>query len=194
MPNCSPGREYPDITRLIGEWRAGDRSAENRLFESLYETLHCRALQCLRRERDDHSLGPTRLVHDAYLALAKSRRMEARDREHFMRLASRVMKHLVIDHARARKAVSNGGGLERVEWNERASATRPGTELPLIVAEAMRSLASRSPQLARLVELRYFCGFSEEEVAGILGVSVRTVKRQWAVAKARLLEALDGTR
>jgi RNA polymerase sigma factor (TIGR02999 family) len=180
------------ITHLITGWRAGDRSAENRVFETLYCALRAQALHCLRRENNSHSLSPTLLVNEAYLVLSKSRRLNVNDRDHFIRIVSRVMKNLLIDRARERKSISRGGGMRQVDWEDTMVRTESDADRILAVAAAVEGLATRSPELARLVELRFFCGFTEDETAQIEGRSPRTVRRQWAVARTRLMESLDG--
>lgn len=164
----------------------------NREFEALYLGLHARARRFLNREVHARSMSATLLLHEAYLVLARSGGFEARNARHMTLIAARVMRNLLIDRARARKAPINGGELQQVELNESLISTHVDADRILAVAEAMERLAAKSPALARLVELRYFCGFTEREVCAITGVSERGVKRQWAVAKARLLELLQG--
>jgi len=164
----------------------------NREFEALYIGLRSRALRFLNREIHAQSMSPTLLLHEAYLVLARSRGFEVRDARHMTRIAARVMRNLLIDRARARKAPINGGALQQVELNEALISTHADADRILAVAEALERLAAISPTLARLVELRYFCGFTEKEVCAITGVSERSVKRQWAIAKTRLFELLQG--
>lgn len=160
----------------------------NREFEALYTGLRARALQFLSREFRANSMSPTVLLHEAYLVLARSRGMEIQDGRHMMSIAARVMRNLLVDRARARRALSNGGALRQVDLNEALIRTDEDADVILAVAEAMRRLAQKSPSLARLVELRYFCGFTETETGAIVGLSERSVKRQWRIAKARLYE------
>jgi len=180
------------ITHLIGGWRAGDRAAESRVFDSLYSSLRAQALHCLRRESLGHSVSPTLLVNEAYIVLSQVRRLDVNDRDHFIRIVSRIMKNLLIDRARERKALIRGGGMKQVYWEGAAAATDSDADRILAVAAALEELAARSPELARMVELRFFCGFTEGETAEIQGSSPRTVRRQWAVARTRLMETLDG--
>jgi len=160
-------------------------------FETIYAALRAQARQYLRREQDAYSMSPTVLVHEAWLALARSRAVQVSDRAHYVRLVSRVMKNLLIDRARQRRAAVNGGGVQRVEWTDASVAVEDDCDLVLAVAGAMERLGSAAPRLAALVELRYFSGFTEGEAARILGISVRTVRRQWRVARARLIESLQ---
>jgi RNA polymerase sigma factor (TIGR02999 family) len=133
------------------------------------------------------------LVHEAWMALARSQGGRAADRDHYFRLVSRVMKNLLVDHARRKRAAIHGGGAHHVEWSVAPLARNEEYDLVLAVGDAMEQLAAASPGLAALVEMRYFSGFSEAEVAQILGVSIRTVRRQWAVARLRLLELLQSS-
>lgn len=169
-----------------------DRQTERELFEVLYKQLRSQAMQCLRMERRPHSLSPTMLVHEAYLSLSKSRRLTIHDRDHMIRLAGRVMKNFIIDRARAKKAMIRGGCLQRVELTDNLIGTERQADEVLAVAAALDQLAAVSPGLARIVDLRYFAGFTEEEVAELLGVATRTVRRQWAIARTRLFENIYG--
>jgi len=180
------------LTRLITRWSAGDRAAENRIFDTLYCSLRMQARLCLRRESGSASVGPTLLVNEAYLVLARSRRLTVHDRSHFVRRVARIMRNLLVDRARERKSITNGGGLVKVEWDDAVIPTENDADRILAVAAVLDQLAVRSPELARLVELRYLCGFTEEEAARILGIASRTVRRQWAVARIRLSESLYG--
>jgi RNA polymerase sigma factor (TIGR02999 family) len=162
-------------------------------FESVYGALRAQARRYLRSEQNAQSLSPTVLVHEAWMALARSRRQNIGDRTHYVRLLSRVMKNLLIDHARRKKALTNGGAMQRVEWDDATAAAENNCDLTLAIATAMDDLAILSPRLATLVELRYFGGFTEAEVAQIMHLSVRSVRRQWRVARLRLLEVLKST-
>jgi RNA polymerase sigma factor (TIGR02999 family) len=195
MEKRTASRAHPDdaqITDFISGWRAGDRVAENRVFDSLYCALRAQALHCLRRESAGHSLSPTLLVNEAYIVLSRVRRLDVNDRDHFIRIVSRIMKNLLIDRARERKALIRGGGRRHVDWEDMVIRTESDADRILAVAAALEELAGRSPDLARMVELRFFCGFTEVETAEIQGSSPRTVRRQWAVARTRLMETLDG--
>jgi RNA polymerase sigma factor (TIGR02999 family) len=166
----------------------------NAAFESLYAALRVQARHYLRREQYAQSLSPTILVHEAWMALARSRSGAPLDRSHYFRLVSHVMKNLLVDYARRRWTTTRGGGALHVELQDASAAVRGDCETVLAVAEAMGQLASADPALAALVEMRYFGGFSEAEVAQILGVSVRTVRRKWLIARLRLLESLQSLR
>jgi RNA polymerase sigma factor (TIGR02999 family) len=163
----------------------------NYTFESIYSALRAQARQYLRREQDACSMSPTVLVHEAWISLARSRKLNVNDTSHYVRLVGRVMKNLLIDRARRKRAAANGGAMQRIEWNDATAAPEDDSATTLAIAAALDDLAVQSPRLAALVELRYFGGFTEAEVAQILGISSRSVRRQWRVARLRLLESLQ---
>jgi RNA polymerase sigma factor (TIGR02999 family) len=185
--------ETPDITRLIVEWRSGNKDAENRLFEALYSRLHTLALVCLRSEPAGISMGATGLVHEADLRFQKSERLEIANRAHFLALAARVMRRILVDRARARRAEKREGLNVPVEWADNVVQTDQQADEIIGVDRAMDELAERAPRQCMLVELRYFAGFTIEESATVLGISARTARREWQVARARLMGAIDGT-
>lgn len=169
-----------------------DPSPTHGLFDSLYGALRSLARHYLRREQNAYSLSPTLLVHDAWIALARSQATQTADRDHYFRLMSRVMKNLLIDHARRKLAIIHGGGAQHVEWGAATvRGHRKELDQILAIASAMEQLAALSPDLAALVEMRYFGGFSEAEVAQILRVSIRTVRRRWTVARLHLLQFMQ---
>jgi RNA polymerase sigma-70 factor (ECF subfamily) len=160
-------------------------------FESIYGALHAQARHYLRREQNAHSMSPTVLVHEAWLSLARSKELHIHDTNHYLRLVGRVMKNLLVDHARRKNAILRGGGLRRVEWSDAAPVSREERDLMLAVAASLKQLAIASPRLAAVVELRYLSGLTEREVAQTLGVSARTVRREWGVARQRLIQSLQ---
>jgi RNA polymerase sigma factor (TIGR02999 family) len=182
-----------EITRLISDWQRGNRDAENALFEALYLRLHGIAAQCLRNESPGHSMGPTMLVHEAYLRFERSERLEVADRGHFLALAARVMRRIVVDRARARRTEKRGGDQMRDDLDQAFPSTDSEAEEILAVDRALESLTRQSIRQAQLVELRFFAGFNEDEAADALGISKRTVRREWQVARTRLRMAIDGT-
>jgi RNA polymerase sigma factor (TIGR02999 family) len=183
-----------DITQLIAAWRKGNRDAEAKLFDALYATLHETAVMCLRHERPGHSLGATALVHEAYLRFRSSHRIDISDREHFLALASRVMRRILVDRARLRIANKRAGEAAPEYLAEQLVRDDREAEEIIGVDRALDALAVQAPQQCRLVELRYFAGYSVDEAAAIVGVSSRTARRMWQVARVRLAEAIDGAR
>jgi RNA polymerase sigma factor (TIGR02999 family) len=191
--NGNLGMDPGNITRLIAMWRSGDKSAENALFGALYHRLHAIAVGRLRNEPRNRPLGATTLVHEAYLRLTKSENFVANDRHHFLALVAKVMRCIVIDKARERKSRKRGGeGVEVEIIEDELFASDAEADQILAVDVALKALAKRSPRQAQIVELRYFAGFDEEEVAAILKISSRTVRRDWDVARTRLRVAIEG--
>lgn len=181
-----------DITRLIAAWQRGDKAAENALFEALYRRLHTKALQLLRSEPRGQSLGPTALVHEAYLRLERSERLEIADREHFVKLVAKVMRGILVDRARARLTSKRGGDRVRVEDTGQLVRTDADADEILAVDLALGELKRQSPRQAQLVILRYYGGFTLQESAAVLHVAERTAKRDWEAARTRLRIAIDG--
>lgn len=184
--------DVADVTRLLQRWSDGERSALDQLIPLVYEGLRRLAHERLRDERTGLSLNTTGLVHDAYLKLVDLRQARFRDRAHFLAMASRVMRRLLVDHARARHAAKRGGGdapLELVEGleisDERATVL---TELD----EALERLTVVDPRRSEILEQRYFGGLSLEETAEALGVSLATVKRDLRFARAWLAAEMGG--
>lgn len=181
-----------EITRLISEWQRGSKEAENALFEALYKKLHARALQLLRTWPRGQSMGPTALVHEAYLRMERSEHLQVADRNHFVKLTAKVMHQILVDRARARKSEKRGGDQIRVDEFDQLVRTEADADEILAVDIAMRELKRQSPRQAQLVELKYYAGYTLEESAVVMGVSERTAKRDWEQARVRLQIAIDG--
>jgi len=146
----------------------------------------------LRRERSDHTLQTTALVHEAYLRLIDQKRVRWRDSAHFAALAAQMMRRILIDHARKSRYAKRGGGAARVSLDDAPEIGVSGDPDVLAVDEALVQLAEVEPELARIVELRYFGGLNGEQIAEVLGVSVPTVTRRWRMARAWLYRYLTG--
>lgn len=183
----------PPIARLLTECARGDRQAADRLFSLVYEDLRALAHRQLRREEAGHTLNTTALVHEAYLALVDQTRSGWRDRAHFLAVAARAMRHILIDYARARRSTKRGGAEIRVPLREELAPQEGDTrtEIDLLaLEEALVELSRHDERLGRMVECRFFGGLSVEETAEALGVGVRTVERDWTRAKAYLYQQL----
>ena len=178
-----------EATRLLQSMRAGDPGAAESLLALLYSELHRLAKAYMRRERPDHTLQATALIHEAYLRLAHDE-VDWQSREHFIGLAAHVMRRVLVDYARAHKAEIRGGALKRVELRDDVAISVDRLDEVTMVDEALLRLAEHDPRQARVVELRYFGGLSVEETAGILGLSPRSVKREWALARLWLFREL----
>lgn len=178
------------VTRLLSEWSEGDASAFDRLLGLVYDDLKAIAHGQLRRERPGHTLRTTALVHEAYVRLAETSELDWHDRAHFFAVASRVIRHVLVDYARSRGAQKRGGGRVRVTLTAEAAAVEESVLEVLALEEALAALADRAPRLERVVECRFFGGMSVKETAAALNVSARTVKRDWRRARAHLYRAL----
>lgn len=184
---------HQDLTGVLQDVTRGDESAAEILFRAAYDDLRSRAQSYLARERDDHTLQATALVHEAYLRLIDQTGASWNDRNHFFAVASRVMRRILVDHARARRRVKRGGGRQRVSLDQvvLVSSDIANTDLIALDAALLRLQAER-PELAHVVELRFFGGMSYDEIANVTGLSERTARRHWSYAKARLYELLAG--
>ena len=178
------------LTELLREVKAGDKDALNRLVPLAYAELRRLADNYLRRERSDHTLQPTALVHEAYVRLVGQDQPDYRDRSHFFGVAAQLMRQILVDHARSRNAGKRGGGEVKVplESVEKASGTSP--EMFLDLDEALQRLEKQDARKARVIEMRFFAGLTAEETAESLGVSVETVRRDLRLGQAWLQREL----
>lgn len=182
-----------DVTGLLQAWRSGDDQALERLIPSVYQELRALAARHLYGERDGHTLQPTALVNEAFLKLQGLKDVRWHDRKHFFAFSSRIMRRILVDHARSRLAAKRGadalvlGPLE--EWEGTAEPALSPAEL-IDLDRALDRLAVEEPRLTRLVEVRFFGGLTVEEAAEVLECSPRTVKRDWAFARSWLLSQL----
>lgn len=182
-----------DVTELLLAWKEGDSAARDALFDAVYDELRRLARIRLARERPDQSLAPTALVHEAYLKLVDQRRVQWQNRSHFFAIAGKVMRRILVDHARARAAAKRGGDV-RVPLDDVEAALAPLEIDVLALDAALEKLASLDRRQSELVELRFFAGLTVEETAATLDVAPITVKRDWALAKAWLFRELQGER
>jgi RNA polymerase sigma factor (TIGR02999 family) len=180
-----------DITELLVAWERGDDEALRHLAPLVYEELRSLAAAHLRGERPGHTLQPTALVHEAFLRLSEQRRRQWKERRQFYAVASRLMRHVLVDHARGRRAAKRGGDVTRVEVTSLDNLPSPPEVFDVLALdEALTRLAALQPRLAKVVELRFFGGLEVEETADLLNCSPRTVKRDWALARAWLIREL----
>src|SRR5687768_8920976 len=175
-----------DVTGLLRQWEQGDPDALNRFVPLVYAELRRIARRRLDREGSARSLTPTVLVHDAYLKLMDVREARFRDRAHFLAMASRVMRRLLIDQGRARRASKRGGGAEKIELDEELCVSEPQAEALADLDDALLRLEAIDPRQGQIVEQHYFGGLSLEETAEVLAVSLSTVKRELRFAQAWL--------
>ena len=181
------GPEKADITQLLIAWSEGRREALDDLMPMVYADLRRVAANYMRREAVDHALQPTALVHEAYVRLIDQKHVQWRNRAHFFGVAAGLMRRILVDQARRRRAEKRGGGWERVTLVGDEAAVENHKEIDVLALhEALERLASFDPQQERIVELRYFGGLTIEEAAEVLGISAATVVREWTIAKAWL--------
>lgn len=179
-----------EVTRLLKAMRDGDPAAADRLLAMLYAELHRLARAYMRRERPDHTLQPTALIQEAYLRLV-GEDIAWNSRAHFIGVAAHAMREVLVDHARAHRAQRRTGGRQRVELRDDLAISANHLEELISLDEALTRLAAANERRARVVELRYFGGLSIEDIAALLGVAPRSVKRDWALARIALARDLD---
>jgi RNA polymerase sigma factor (TIGR02999 family) len=175
-----------DVTALLGDWSRGDRTALNQLLPLVYAELHRVAARQLRKERADHTLQPTALVHEAYIRLVDQRQVDWQNRAHFFGVAAQVMRRILVDHARRHGASKRGEGVRCVSIDEAREVAASDGMPVLALDQALDRLEQIDAELARIVELRAFGGLTIEEAAHVLSVSPSTAKRDWRTAKAWL--------
>ena len=182
-----------EFTQLLRAAGAGDDHAKKRLWALMYDELRRIAHGQLLAERADHTLSTTDLVHEAYLRLVDQDRIQVKDRTHFQMLAARAMREILIDYARKRKAQKRGGGRPTLLFNEAIHQANEQAEDLLVLDEALSILEQLNERLSKVVECRYFGGFTREETAEVLEVSVRTVERDWVKARGWLYQHMYGS-
>ena len=187
-----PPRQH-EITELLAEWREGNQSALDELYPLVYNELHRLARRYMSRERKGHTLQTTALINEAYVRLVDQKNVQWANRSHFFAISAQIMRRILIDHARRHAYAKRGGGAQQVSLEETASVTPdPGSEL-IRLDEALKSLAEMDPRRSQVVELRFFGGLNNEEIAGVLHVSENTVTRDWNMARAWLYQQLTGS-
>jgi len=179
-----------EVTILLRAMKTGDSSAAGKLLPLVYDELHRLASAFMQRERHGHTLQPTALINEAYVRLAGNN-VDWQSHQHFIAVAAKVMHRILVDYARARKAEMRGGDLQRVELEEGLAVSKERSDEILAVDEALEKLQAENPRQGHIVELRYFGGFSVEEVARILDISPRSVKRDWREAKEWLFDEIQ---
>lgn len=175
-----------DVTVLLSQLARGERSAADKLIPLVYDELRRLASHYMRGERNEHTLQATALVHEAYLKLVEQRSTDWQSRAHFFGIAAQLMRRILIDHARGHLRGKRGGGQRPVPLDEALVFSPEESEEFVRLDEALDRLAKFDPRQAKIVELRYFGGLTVEETADLLGISPKTVKRDWSVAKAWL--------
>lgn len=189
------GSPQADVTALLSQFTQGNNEAGEKLFPLVYEELKRLARTYMRRERPDHTLQTTALVHEAYLRLVRQQAVNWQGRSHFFGIAAQVMRRILVDHARGHLRDKRGGGEQAVPIDE-ALVFAPEQSLELMkLDEALERLTKLDPRQGKIVELRFFGGLTVEQTAELMGISPKTVKRDWSVAKAWLyseVRQMDG--
>jgi RNA polymerase sigma factor (TIGR02999 family) len=184
-----------DVTQLLEQTRANDdHQLRSELFTHVYAELRKLAATCLRPERPDHTLQPTALVAEAYLRLTSGTPVSWESRAHFFGVAGRAMRQILVEHARARKALKRGGDFHRLELDDSIACAQNDPARTIAIDAALARLADLDARAAQVVELRFFAGLTVDEVAGTIGLSAKTVKRDWEFARVWLERELRDTR
>ncbi len=188
-PSCSPH----EITQLLAEWSNGNQTALDKLYPLVYGELHKMARRYMNRERQGHTLQTTALINEAYVRLVDQKQVHWQNRAHFFAISAQIMRRILIDHARRYDYAKRGGGAQKISLDETAiMAVEPAAGLVLL-DEALRRLGEIDPRRSQVVELRYFGGLNNEEIAGVLKISENTVTRDWNMARAWLYQELRET-
>ena len=181
-----------EVTNYLREYRSGNREVLDKLFPLVYDELRRLAASRLRSERGDHTLQPTALVHEAYLRLIEQHSTDWQNRAHFFGLAAEMMRRILVNHAVKNNAEKRFGNQTKLALDEMIDFTQ-GQDVNLILLdEALTKLAEFDPKQAKIVELKFFAGLTNEEIAEVVGVSDSTIKREWRIAKAWLHDQLKG--
>ena len=179
-----------NVTQILRDWNEGDAGAPARLMPLVYEELRRRAADCLRRERRDHTLQPTALVHEAYVKLVGQNRAQWKDRAHFCSVAAQLMRRILVKYAEAHNADKRGGQLRKIYLDETRELAQERAPDLLALDDALKSLAVSHPRESEIVELKFFGGLNAKEIGELLNVSTKTVLRDWQFAKAWLSRQL----
>lgn len=183
-----------EVTKLLLDLRAGDRAAEGKLIPLVYEELRRLAAHYLRGERSDHTLQPTALVHEAYLRLTRLTELDWQSRSHFFAIAATVMRRILVDYARTKRANKREAARDAVSLEEALVVSPERANELIALDDALDRLSKLHDRQSKIVELRFFGGLSEEETGELLGISARTVKRDWRAAKAWLYNEVNFSR
>jgi RNA polymerase sigma-70 factor (ECF subfamily) len=182
-----------EITELLEQWSGGNQSALDRLYPLVYEELRRLASSYMKREHKGHTLQTTALINEAYVRLVDQHNVHWQNRSHFFAISAQIMRRILVDHARRYLQAKRGGGALRVSLDEVMIVASERSEEVLLLDEALGNLARLDPRRCQVVELRYFAGLNNEEIASVLKISENTVMRDWNLARAWLYQQLGGT-
>jgi len=179
-----------EITQLLIEWSGGNQAALDKLYPLVYDELRQMAHRFMRRERKGHTLQTTALIHEAYLRLVDRKDAHWTNRSHFFGMSAQIMRRILVDHARRYAYVKRGGGAQKVSLDEAALVTKDRARELLLLNEALEGLEKLDPRRSKVVELRYFGGLSNAEIAELLKISSNTVTRDWNMARAWIYQQM----
>ena len=188
----NPPSPAHEISQLLAEWSGGNQAALDQLYPMVYGELRRMAHAYLRNERKNHTLQTTALIHEAYVRLVDQKNVHWANRSHFFGISAQIMRRILIDHARRYQYAKRGGGAQRISLEEGAVVAKQRARELLLLDEALNSLAEIDPRRSQVVEMRYFGGLDNEEIAGVLKISKNTVIRDWTMARAWLYKELSG--
>jgi RNA polymerase sigma-70 factor, ECF subfamily len=183
--------ESHEVTKILHEWRGGNKSAAEKLFPLVYDELKRQARYFLNRERSNHTLQPTALVHEAYLRLIEQTVLTAENRTHFFAIASRLMRQVLVDHARQYRSKKRGGAAQRFSLEDIDILPEQTASDLLELNDALQRLEAIDARKCQVVDMRFFGGLSEKEIAEFLGINEKTVRRDWQFAKLWLYRELS---
>jgi len=181
----------PEVTGLLRAWSGGDEEALAKIVELVYPELRDIARRCLSRERPDHTIQATALVHEAYMRLVDIKRVQWQDRAHFFAVGARVMRRILVDYARARDCAKREGAVFRTEFKDELLVTAKPDPTVVRLDQALETLAKFDPRKAQVVEMRYFGGLTAAEIAAVLRISPQSVNRDWSLAKSWLVREMN---
>ena len=187
-----PPQQEHEITQLLAEWRDGNQAALDDLYPLVYDELHRLARRYMSKERKGHTLQTTALINEAYVRLVDQRNVQWANRSHFFAISAQIMRRILIDHARRQMYAKRGGGARQVSLEETAVVVQDDLSEFVRLDEALKSLAELDPRRSQVVELKYFGGLNNDEIAGVLKISTNTVIRDWNMARAWLYRQLAG--
>jgi len=191
--NKLPPSKPHEITELLEQWSGGNQAALDQLYPLVYEELRRLARSYMRREPKGHTLQTTALINEAYVRLVDQQSVRWQNRSHFFAISAQIMRRILVDHARRHLQAKRGGGAKRISLDEVMIVAKERSEEVLMLDEALSNLARLDPRRSQVVELRYFAGLNNSEIASVLKISENTVMRDWNLARAWLYQQLSET-
>ena len=191
--NKPPPSKPHEITELLEQWSGGNQAALDQLYPLVYAELRQLARSYMRREPKGHTLQTTALINEAYVRLVDQQSVRWQNRSHFFAISAQIMRRILVDHARRHLQAKRGGGAKRISLDEAMIVAKERSEEVLMLDEALANLARLDPRRSQVVELRYFAGLNNSEIASVLQISENTVMRDWNLGRAWLYQQLSET-